>query len=691
VLADFYRGVFELKTVQALLLCLLVGLSSGAFAQVPAAPLRSGVDKQYFDTSTRIQDDAFQAINGRWLATVEIPADRSNWGTTAILRDKTENQLHELIEADVAAGNAAAQSPRQQVADLYRAYMNESEIESLGLKPLSAELARVAAIANSQDLIAEIGHLNGIGLRTPLSLDVSIDPRQSDHYVVRLRQSGLGLPDRDYYLDKDDKRFSEIRTKYHTYIEKLFELSGSSPADAATSASKILDFETALANLQWKRVELRDPIKNYNRYALHDLPGLAPGIDWQRFGEASGYANKIDALVVNQPSYVEALGKLLVTTPLDDIKLYLRFSILDGFSTDLPHAFLAEHYAFRDAVLTGQTEEQARWKRAVALENDLIREALGQEYVAQNFPKSRRERIEAMVANLFAAYRQSIKTVDWMSPATRAEATKKLDHMGVKIGYPDKWTDYSTLTIDPDDLIGDVIRAQQFDYFRDIDRLGQPIDRSEWFMSPQTVNAYFSETSNEIVFPAAILQPPYFDDAAEDAINYGAIGHIIGHEISHAFDDSGSRYDEYGSLRDWWTPEDRARYEEKTKRLVAQYDAFEPVPGYHVNGALTLGENIADNAGVLIAWKAYQASLKGRSPVLDGFTGAQRYYIGFVQSTRAKTRDERQIVLLKSDPHSPNAARANGSLRNQPGFYSAFHVKPGDKLYLPPSARVVLW
>ena len=680
------------KIAATVLMCVLAGAPSLVMAQaVKAAALSSGVDKPYFDHATRVQDDAFQAINGRWLADTEIPPDRSTWGTTAILRDKTESELHELIESDMAAAAAPPNSPRQQIVDLYRAFMNEPLIESQGLKPLAAELARISAIASSSDLVAEIAHLNAIEVRNPLTLDVDIDPRQSDHYVVRLRQSGLGLPDRDYYLVQDDKRFADVRQKYVTYISNILVLSGQSKDVAAQDGNKILAFETALAKVQWQRTDLRDPLKNYNRYALADLPSLAPGIDWQRFAESSGYANKIEALVVNQPSYVEALGRLLVATPLEDVKLYLDWCILDAFSTDLPHAFLAEHYAFRDVVLGGQTEDQARWRRAIGLVNALIPEDVGRDYVQQYFPAARRARVEAMVANLLKAYRQSIKTVDWMSPATRVEAAKKLDHMGVKIGFPDQWIDYSTLLIAPDDLIGDHIRAAQFDYFRDIDRLGHPIDRNTWSMSPQTVNAYYSPTRNEIVFPAAILQPPYFDEGADDAVNYGSIGSIMGHEMSHAFDDSGSRYDENGSLRDWWTAEDRARYEEKTRRLVSQYDAFEPVPGYHLNGALTLGENIADNAGLLIAWKAYQASLHGKAPVLDGFTGAQRFYIGFVQNRRAKTRDERQIVLLKSDPHSPNKQRANGSLRNQPGFYAAFHVQPGDKLYLPPAARVVLW
>ena len=525
-------------------------------------------------------------------------------------------------------------------------------------------------------------------MRTPFYLEIDPDERDATIYIAHLVQGRLGLPDRDYYL-KDDAHFEAVRTAYRAHIVKLLSLSGE-PASAA-DADAIIGLETSLARLQWTRVQNRDPIKTYNRRTVAALPALATEDAWPSWLAAMGIGDVRD-VVVSQPSYLEGLGAILRDVPLATWRAYLAYNLLSAYAPYLPQAFAMEDYAFEQRTLRGVPEIQPRWKRAVAIVDRSLGFALGKLYVERHFPPANKARVEAMIAQMMAVYRTSIETLDWMGPETRRQALGKLAAMRAKIGYPEKWRDYGGLEVRRDDLVGNVMRARRFDYAFWIAKVGQKVDRDEWFTTPQVVNAFYSPSKNEIIFPAGILQPPFFDAGAEDAANYGGIGTVIGHEISHGFDDEGSRFDGDGNLRNWWTAEDRSHFEARTRGLVAQYDAFSPLPGYQVNGALTLGENIADNSGLAVAVKSYRRSLAGRpAPVIDGYTGDQRLFLAFAQIWKDKVRDAARIERIKTDPHSPGQFRANGALRNQSAFDEAFDVKPGDGMYLPPDQRISLW
>jgi predicted metalloendopeptidase len=606
------------------------------------------------------------------------------------LHDNAQTQLRAIIESTQKNPGNAAGSEARKIGDLYTSFMNVDQLETLGLKPLEAEFARVAALRSKNDIPALIAHFNRQGVTAPYDVSVHQDARDATRYVFDVAQNGLGLPDRDYYLKDDDARLKDVRAKYQAHIEKMLTMAGDK--HAADSARKIVALETALAKVQWTKVQNRDPVKTYNKVPVARLAALAPGYDWKSYLRTAGIDGKVDYLIVSQPSYLTGFAAVLKNTPLDVWKTYFHWHVLSSYAAYLPKAFDEQNFAFYSTVLRGIPQQEPRWKRAVGLTERAIGEGLGKLYVEQHFPPAHKARMEKLVANLLAAYRQSIDTLDWMSPATKKEAQAKLATFRPKIGYPSKWRDYSALAISKDDLLGNVQRANVFEYQRNVDKLGKPIDREEWYMTPQTVNAYYNPEMNEIVFPAAILQPPFFNAEADDAVNYGGIGAVIGHEISHGFDDQGSQYDGLGNLRDWWTKEDHEKFAAKTKELIAQYSAFSPVKGYHVNGELTLGENIADNSGLAIAYKAYQLSLNGKSaPVIDGRTGEQRFFMGFGQVWRGKLRDEAMIVRIKTDPHSPAEIRGNGSLRNQTSFYEAFGVKEQDKMYLPPEKRVVIW
>ncbi|QGZ40545.1 putative metalloendopeptidase [Pseudoduganella flava] len=672
--------------LSTLTIALCAGFATAGHA-ASAAPV-SGIDTQYIDPSVRPQDDFFVHLNGQWLKTAEIPADKSSWGSFAKLRDDTLPQLRGIIE-DLGKGKRL-QGDEQKIADLYASYMDEKKLDKLGAKPLAGELARIAALKDKGELPALVAHLTRIGVSVPYSVRVSQDARASTRYAAYVAQSGLGLPDRDYYLKKDDAKLADALAKYELHVAKVLTLAGAK--DAAAQAKSIVALETALAQAQWTKVENRDPVKRYNKTDIAKLAELAPGYDWQGALAAAGIAGKTDYAIVMQPSYLQGFVKAVNDTDLATWKSYFTWQLLRDASPYLSKPFADAHFAFYGTVLTGVTEQPPRWKRGVGVVEGAIGEGLGKLYVAKYFPADRKARMEQLVRNLMAAYKQSIDTLDWMSPETKKEAQAKLAKFTPKIGYPDKWRDYSKLKVARGDLIGSLRNASVFDYDRNIAKLGQPIDRTEWGMTPQTVNAYYRSTTNEIVFPAAILQPPFFDAKADDAVNYGAIGAVIGHEISHGFDDSGSQSDGDGNLRNWWTDQDRANFKAKTDRLVAQYDSYSPLPGYHVNGKLTLGENIADNSGLAIAYKAYKIALNGQpAPVIDGLTGEQRFYMGFGQVWRSKMRESQQIVQVKTDPHSPGQFRANGTVVNQPGFYEAFGVKEGDKLYLKPEERVIIW
>ncbi|KQV79102.1 peptidase M13 [Massilia sp. Root351] len=655
----------------------------------PAAAPISGIDTQYIDASVRAQDDFFTHLNGGWLKATKIPDDKASWGSFAKLRDDTLPQLRGLIE-DTQKTKHKQGTEAQKIADLYTSYMNEAALEKLGTKPLAGELSAIRGLKDKKALPGMIAHLTRLGVSVPYGVYISQDARNSTQHAASIAQSGLGLPDRDYYLKKDDAKLAAVRDKYVAHIEHTLTMAGHK--NAAADAKAIMALETALAEVQWTKVDNRDPVKRYNKTEIAKLAELAPGYDWQDAMGKAGIATKTDTIIVNQPSYLAGFAKIAEATALDTWKAYFEWQLLRDASPYLNKAFADADFAFYSGVINGVTVQEPRWKSGVRVVEGAIGEGLGKLYVAQYFPAERKARMEALVKNLMVAYKDSIDTLDWMSPETKREAQAKLAKFTTKIGYPNKWRDYSALTIVAGDLAGNMRRAAEFGYKRNLAKLGAPVDREEWGMTPQTVNAYYRSTTNEIVFPAAILQPPFFDARADDAVNYGGIGAVIGHEISHGFDDKGSQSDGDGNLRDWWSAADRANFKAKADALTKQYDGYSPLPGYYVNGALTLGENIADNSGVAVAYKAYKLSLGGKpAPVIDQLTGEQRFYMGFGQVWRSKMREEAQIKQVKTDPHSPGQFRANGTMKNQPGFYDAFGVKAGDPMYLAPEQRVIIW
>ena len=684
----------RLKTARhaASTLALLAMLAAPAigFAQASAA-FTSGIDRSAMDPKVRPQDDFWKHVNGRWLADTPFPPDKAYLGVAQQLSDRTRDQLRTLIEAVQRMPEDRGAS---QLGDFYASFMDEAALEKAGLQPLAAELAAIDAVSDKRQLGALFARLGRLGIGNPLGLYVGVDDRDSTRYVPFLTQGGLSLPTRDYYLKLDDEKFRTTRAKLVEYHTNLLKLAGAGADDAKANAQAILALETEIARAQWSPVENRDPVKTYNLTALDALPVIAPALDWPAYLSACALAGKTPNLVVRQPSYLKGLSAQLDAVPLATWKAYVRVHLLSDYAPYLNKAFVDERFAFVGGVLSGTTQNRPRWERGVRLLDDNLGEALGKLYVEKHFPADSKRRMDEMVANLLAAYRESIVKITWMGPETRKRALDKLSKFNAKIGYPKRWIDYGPIDVRRDDLVGNVMRARAFDEDRQVNKLGKPIDRDEWGMTPQTINAYYDASLNEIVFPAAYLQPPYFDPAADDAFNYGSVGATIGHEISHGFDDEGSQYDGDGNLKDWWSADDRKRFAAKTKMLVDQYSAFEAVPGYRVNGELTLGENIADNSGLEIAYKAYllsQRKSKGKGRIIDGTTPEQRFFYGYAQSWRGKVRPEALLAQIKADPHSPDEFRVTGAVRNMPSFYSTFKVKPGDKMYLAPKDRVSIW
>lgn len=673
-------------------------LSNAGIAAEPATPpaanaafaLGSGIFPRNFDPSIRGQDDFFRHAQGGWLKATEIPADKSDWGSFMEARENVQYQLRSLI-LDVAKDEKNEPgTERQKIADLYNSFMDEEKLEKLGTSALKSELDKIAGVKDKNTLAALFADLQKVGITTPLRLRIDQDSRQSSQYIVDLGQSGLGLPNRDYYLKTDDKKMSEIRSAYLAHIEKILALAGDK--NAATSARQVLEVETELAKVQWSNVENRDPLKTYNKMTVAKLDALAPAYQWKSYFQSAGIAGKMEQLLVQQPSYLSGLSHALKTLPLAAWKNYAEWHVLNAYSPYLSKAFADENFAFRGTTLAGIKVNRTREQRGVALADQMLGEAVGKLYVEKYFAPESKVRTEKMVKYFLAAFKESIDQLDWMSAETKKQAQIKLSKISVKIGYPEKWKDYSAIQISKDDLVGNLKRIRAAEFEKNMKRLGTPVDRTEWHMTPQTVNAYYSPEMNEIVFPAARLQAPLFNVNAEDAVNYGALGISIGHEISHAFDDAGSQYDGDGNLRDWWTKEDREKFNRKTKILVEQYNGYSPVPGHFLNGELTLGENIADNVGIVMALKAYRLSLEGKpSPILDGWSGEQRLFLGLAQARRSKAREQRALALIKTDPHSPGEFRINGSLRNNTTFYHEFNVKPGDGMYLPENKRVSIW
>ena len=650
-------------------------------AETVTAPLASGIDMTAMDKNVRPQDDLFRYVNGSWLANTPFPAEYASAGIGIMLFEKAQEDVHAILLEAAAAGEAATPGMRR-LGDMYTSFMDEKRVEERGVAPLAALFADIAAIDGPQALARFFGRID-----VPMGTYVFPDARKSTHNIAYFSQSGLGLPDRDYYL-LDEQTYIDIRKKYVDYLAKLFTLAGEQ--GGAERAARILELETAIARDQWTPVQNRDPVATYNRHGLDSANALAPEFDWRAFYAASGLP--AGEFIVRQPSYATALGKQLGAASLHVWKDYLKVRTIGAYARVLPAAFVEASFDFNSRTLRGTESLRPRWKRAVVETDNAMGEAIGAAYVARHFPPEAKLRMDQLVRNLLAAFDRGIDSLGWMSAPTRAEAHAKLGKIRVKIAYPDKWRDYEGLEIRRDDLLGNVVRYTQFEWNWQAARAGQPKDPDEWFMTPQTVNAYYLPTNNEIVFPAAFLQPPLFNLQADDAVNYGAIGSVIGHEISHAFDDRGRQYDGDGNLRDWWTPEDNEKFKERAGGLVRQYSSFQALPDLNVNGELTLGENIGDLSGAAVAYAAYQKSLGGaEAPVIDGYTGAQRFFLGFGQSWRTKWREGllREVVL--TDPHSPSEFRANGVVANMDEFYEAFGVREGDKLWRPAAERVKIW
>ena len=663
-------------------------MAASAAAPVAAAPAAttSGLDKAGMDAGVRPQDSLFFSMNGTWLKNTPIPADKSDYGTFTKLDDLSNERVKAIIE-NLSTKPQAAGSLNAKISDFYNSYMDTAAIDAAGLRPLWQYLAQIDAVKNRKDLVALMGEWAPF-VDLPLGLGVGPDARDPTVYSAGAGQGGLGLGERDYYLKKDE-RFAKARKAYVEYMRKLLGAQGSK--HAVVQASGVMELETRIARIQWTSEENRDPVKTYNPMTIAQIRAKAPDIDWPAY---FGAAQLVDPPFVSiaQPSYFWALDKLVKSEPLDLWKTYLRVHLMDAVALELPAGVRDARFQFRGVAMNGLQADRPRWERAVGTLNDSMGEAIGQVYVSEYFPPAYKARMVELVDNLMKAYAQSIDGLTWMSPATKVEAHTKLSKYGIKIGYPDHWRDYTALDVKAGDALGNGVRAAQFEYRRQVVRNGKPVDRTEWGMTPQTVNAYYDGTKNEIVFPAAILQPPFFDMKADDASNYGAIGAIIGHEISHGFDDEGSQYDGDGKLRNWWTADDRKAFEAITGKLDAQYSSYEPLPGVHVKGKLTMGENIADLSGLQIAYKAWKISLGGKpAPVIDGITGEQRFYYGFSQAWREKLRDEALLHLVTTNPHSPAQFRADGASINSDGFHEAFDTKPGDKMWKAPADRIRLW
>jgi predicted metalloendopeptidase len=643
-----------------------------------------GLDLSAGNSAVKPGDDFFAYASGNWYDHFEIPPDRTSFGAFNQLDELSKQRVRELIE-QAAASRPASGTAAQKIGDYYAAYMDQAAIETNGLAPAEGDLKRIAAAATKADVAKLFGQP---GFSSLFDLDLPPDLKNPDRYSVVISQSSLGLPDRDYYL-KDDPKLQEIRTKYVAYMEQILALGG--VADAAARAKEIMAFETAAAKVQWPIEKRRDVDAAYNPRTKKQLLAFAPGFPWQAFLEASSVGARQD-LVLSEITAIHDLSELFKSTPLPTLKAYLTFHYLSDHAPYLPKRFDDARFAFYGQALRGQPQQRERWKRAVDEVNGGLGELVGQLYVARYFPPESKAKMQELVANLRAALSERIDSLEWMTPETKSRAHEKLATFTPKIGYPDQWKDYSALQIRRDDLIGNVRRAAEWRWQYQVARLDKPVDRQEWQMTPQTINAYYNPLNNEIVFPAAILQPPFFDPNADAAVNYGGIGAVIGHEIGHGFDDQGRKFGPDGGLKDWWTQQDADVFKGRVTRLVNQFSAFEALPGLHVNGANTIGENIGDLGGLNMAYHAYHLFLKGKpAPVIDGLSGDQRFFLSWAQVWRAKIRDGQLREYVMSDVHSPPYFRVNGPLPNINEWYDAFNVHPGDKLYIKPEDRVSIW
>ncbi|HZW41074.1 MAG TPA: M13-type metalloendopeptidase [Agromyces sp.] len=649
--------------------------------------LPSGIAQDELDAGIRPQDDLFRHVNGKWIERTEIPADKARYGSFLVLHEEAEQAVREIIEE---AQSAEPGTEARKVGDLYASFMNEQHANLLGTTPIAGQLVEVALIDSVDTLLETLGRLERQGISGFVQLYVDNDPGNPERYLVFVEQGGIGLPDESYFREE---RFESVRSAYNAHLERMFALAKlENPGDRAV---RVFDLETDIAKVHWNNVDTRDSEKTYNLYQWTDASSAA-SVDLNIWRDAMGVpAGAFDELVLRQPSYVEGLGALLTEDRLPAWKDWLAWQVIRSNAAYLSNDFVEANFDFYGRTLTGTPQLRERWKRGVSLVEGAMGEAVGRIYVERHFPPTAKAAMDELVANLVEAYRQSITGLEWMGEKTRTKALDKLAKFTPKIGFPVKWRDYSSLEIG-DELIANVRATAEFEFNRELGKIGKPLDRDEWFMTPQTINAYYNPGFNEIVFPAAILQYPFFDAERDAAANYGAIGAVIGHEIGHGFDDQGSKYDGDGRLTDWWTEVDRAAFEERTKALIAQYDTLKPAQldgdDHHVNGALTIGENIGDLGGLAIAWKAYVLSLDGAEPpVIDGLTGAQRFFLSWAQAWQMKGRDEEVIRLLAIDPHSPNEFRCNQIVRNIDEFYTGFGVTSDDALWLDPAARVTIW
>jgi putative endopeptidase len=650
--------------------------------------MKSGIDASSMDKNVAARSDLYRHMNGAWLAKYEIPADRSNYGMFIKLADDAEKNLRTIIDEASAAKERPAGSPQQKVGDMYASFMDSATIEGQGIAPVTAELAACQEMKSKADIVPLAAKMGRQGVYGPFVFFVDQDEKNSTRYIVNIYQSGLSLPDREYYL-RDDARFKNFREQLVAHMEKMFTLAGY--ADAKGMAGRVMGVEMQIARKHWTQVENRDREKTYNKMALTELTALTPLFDWSAFAREAGFGSQ-ESVRVFQPTYIKGLKEILAGVPLADWKDYYTWRVLSSAAPYLSSTFVNENFAFFGRTLTGVEELRPRWKRGVGAVEETMGELVGRIYVERFFKPEAKQRMVQLVANLRAAYAERIKGLEWMSADTKQKALEKLAKFNAKIGYPDTWRDYTSLEIVKGDLPGNMRRAAAFEYQRQIDKLGKPIDRTEWLMTPQTVNAYYNPTMNEVVFPAAILQPPFFNVDADDAVNYGGIGAVIGHEMTHGFDDQGRKSDGDGNLIDWWTENDGKEFERRSGLMVKQYNAFNPIDTMKVNGELTLGENIADLGGMTISYYAYQHALAGKdAPVIDGLTGNQRFFLGWAQVWARKYRDDELRRRLLTDPHSPSEYRANGIVSNMPEFYAAFDVKDGDGLYRSDADRVKIW
>jgi len=650
--------------------------------------LASGIDKANMDLSVRPQDNFYRYVNGAWLNSNEIPGDKTSIGSFYDLRDEADDNVKAIIEELAATENLKMGSDEQKVADLFRSYMDIDARNAAGISPIQPIFDNINGLKDKNELATFFGENQKNSIGSPLAFYISVDAKDSTRYATHVWQSGLGLPDRDYYSNEAD-RFVQLRKGYVAHIEKMYNLAGLKNGKAA--AETIMAIETKLASFHWTKVESRDSTKRYNKFDVSELNTVTDQFNWTNYLAAQGVAAQKD-LIINQPSFVKGFGETFAATSLADWKTYLTFHTLSNFSGYLTADLDNENFDFFSKQLNGRKEQRPTWKRGVSVVNSNLGEVIGKVYVSRHFQPEAKTRMTQLVENLRGAYGASIDDLEWMSSDTKKAAQVKLASFDPKIGYPNKWKDYSSLVIKGDDVVGNKMRSGVASHQKEVAKLGGPIDKQEWGMTPQTVNAYYNPTKNEIVFPAAILQPPFFNLSADDAVNYGGIGAVIGHEMGHGFDDQGSKYDGDGNMRNWWTESDLAAFKVRADNLVAQYDGYSVFEDLNVNGSLTLGENIGDLSGVTIAYKAYKASLNGKeAQIIDGLTGDQRFFMGFAQVWRGKMVEKSMRNRVATDPHSPAEFRALGSLSNMPEFYKAFNVKEGDAMYIAPEKRVKIW